>query len=132
MAKGKGARPSPVEEFLDQVNPDRPFRRVYRYIPSRANVEPRYRYRIVYRRVGESRLGPLGHLSQRVVRAGSGFICWILGMLVIAGIVILLMAFKIGDPYLLALFPITLLILSVILFFMRAGSRPPRKKDKSG
>jgi hypothetical protein len=48
MSKGKGTHQNPAEEYLRQVNPDKPFKIYSTRIPSRSDIEPKYRYRIIY------------------------------------------------------------------------------------
>jgi hypothetical protein len=51
MTKGKNPPPSPAEEFLAEMNPDKPFKQYWRRIPSRSDFEPNYYFRPIWAKV---------------------------------------------------------------------------------
>jgi hypothetical protein len=129
MAKGKPPHYNPAEDYLRQIDPDRPFKNYRRGISSRSDIEPEDQYKIIYKRSNQIPEDPVSRFFFRVEKGFLWVSYLLIGSFLVAALNFVLKGVMKGDGLLLAIFIIGLLALVIIILAVRDGSKPSERKD---
>jgi hypothetical protein len=130
MAKGKSPHYNPAEDYLRQIDPDRPFKNYRRGISSRSDIEPEDQYKIVYKRSNQIPEDPVSRFFFRVEKGFLWVSYLLIGSFLVAALSFVLKGVMKGDGLLLAIFIIGMFALLVIGLAVRDGARPKKVKDE--
>jgi hypothetical protein len=121
---------SAAQDYLEQINPDRPFRnRIYkRYSNTRIEDDDEH-YHIQLKRPDEVPEDPLSRFYYRLGKGTQAFVYLLFGSILVAGVYFGLKDIIIGESVFLPIFIVGIIFLLFVGLAVRDGTRPAKKNQ---